>query len=298
MPLSTTADVETAKSAYDFVVLDADGNEFDLSQRHGKPTLFFNSASSCGLSKPSFECANKLCEKYGRDYGFSCFAFPSASFFQEPLTSAEAKKVGCSTHNPLFPILGKVAVNGDNASPLWKYLQKEKSGFLFTQFIKWNYTSFLCDCEGKVVSRFGPGLSFEDVEASLKKKILVNCRPLSQNTSTRTAANTDQQQQEVATTKDNTAANTPEVSGTNYHSNINDDEANENDKRNSNNSVKTATTILTENSNKFSVVEEAGKKEKKEAENVKEEDKKEIEVNAEAKVEESKEENQKEESKE
>lgn len=174
MPVSTQADVDKATSAYDFVVLDADGKEYDLAQRRGLPTLFFNSASGCGLAKTSFENANKLCKKYASDYGFTCLAFPSASFGQEPLESAEAKKDGCSTHEAQFPILGKVLVNGDDASPLWKYLQKERSGFMFTQFIKWNYTSFLCNCDGRVVDRFSPGISFDAVEESLKRKVLVH----------------------------------------------------------------------------------------------------------------------------
>lgn len=63
--------------------------------------------------------------------------------------------------------MGKVEVNGVDASPLWKWLQKEKTGFLWTSFIKWNYTGFLVDGNGKVVERFSPGMNFDDIEASL-----------------------------------------------------------------------------------------------------------------------------------
>ncbi len=166
MPLSTAQDVDTATSAYQFTVLDADGNEYDLAQRRGFPTLFFNSASSCGLAKSSFENARKLHEKY-KDVGFLPMSFPSSSFFQEPLASFDAKKFGCSTYRIEFPTMGKVEVNGSDACPLWKWLQKEKTGFLWTAFIKFNYTSFLVDGDGKVVERFSPGISADDIEEIL-----------------------------------------------------------------------------------------------------------------------------------
>lgn len=54
-----------------------------------------------------------------------------------------------------FDLFEKVDVNGDGAHPLWKFLKKEQGGFLM-DFIKWNFTKFIVDKEGKVVERHGP----------------------------------------------------------------------------------------------------------------------------------------------
>jgi glutathione peroxidase len=167
MPLSTSEDADKAKSAYDFIVADEYNREYDLSQRRGYPTLFFNSATGCGFFANSITNAVKLHKKY-RENGFLPIAFPSNSFNQEPINDvAEIKKTACSTAEVEFPFMGKIEVNGENASPLWKWLQKEKTGFMFTAFIKWNFTSFLCDAEGKVVERFSPGMSYADIDAKL-----------------------------------------------------------------------------------------------------------------------------------
>lgn len=166
MPLSVPSDADTATSVYDFTVLDADNNEYNLAQRRGHPTLFFNSASGCGFAKSSFEAAHKLHQKY-KDYGFLPISFPSGTFSQEPLSGADAKKHGCSTYHIEFPVMAKVEVNGSDACPVWKWLQKERTGFLWTAFIKWNFTSFLVDGSGKVVERFSPGMNFESIEAML-----------------------------------------------------------------------------------------------------------------------------------
>ena len=49
----------------------------------------------------------------------------------------------------------KIDVNGENAHPLYKFLKNEEKG-LFSKEIKWNFTKFLIDKEGKVVKRYSP----------------------------------------------------------------------------------------------------------------------------------------------
>lgn len=73
----------------------------------------------------------------------------------------------CTLFKAVFPVTKKILVNGDNVHPLWKYLKKEKPGFLGTEGIKWNFTQFLCDSNGKPVERFSPGVDFDDVQKAL-----------------------------------------------------------------------------------------------------------------------------------
>ena len=167
MPVSTDADVATAKSAYDFVVLDNKKNEYPLSNRRGHPTLFVNVASQCGLTKDSYASLVTLQDRY-KDRNFLVLGMPCNQFAsQEPGTDEEITQTACTKFSANFPILAKIDVNGDHASPLWKWLKKMKPGFLGTEGIKWNFTSFLVDGNGQVVERYSPGVKVEDVEKNL-----------------------------------------------------------------------------------------------------------------------------------
>jgi glutathione peroxidase-type tryparedoxin peroxidase len=165
--ISTDADVAKATSAYDFVVADAQGQPFDLAQRRGKLTLFANVASKCGLTKSGYEAFTTLYDRY-KDRGFTVLAFPCNQFAgQEPGTEAEICAFALAEHRVQFPLMQKVNVNGDNVSPLWQYLKKEKTGILGTTSIKWNFSSFLADQNGKVIERFGPGEAADKIEKVL-----------------------------------------------------------------------------------------------------------------------------------
>ena len=160
--------MSTAKtSAYDFVVLDGKKAEYPLSTRRGHPTLIMNVASQCGYAERGYTAATELYEKY-KEFGFTVLAFPCNSFSsQEPGTEEEITHMACSRFKANFPIMKKVEVNGDNAEPLWLWLQRAKTGFLGTAFIKWNFTSFLVGPDGQVVERFSPGVPAKDVEKLL-----------------------------------------------------------------------------------------------------------------------------------
>jgi len=54
-----------------------------------------------------------------------------------------------------FDLFAKVEVNGDGADPVWKFLKEEQGGLLGSG-IKWNFTKFVVDQEGKPVARVGP----------------------------------------------------------------------------------------------------------------------------------------------
>lgn len=70
-------------------------------------------------------------------------------------------------------MFAKIEVNGDNTHPLYTYLKSEKSGFLGSESIKWNFTKFLVDSEGKVIERYAsatrPKDIAKDIERLLKK---------------------------------------------------------------------------------------------------------------------------------
>jgi glutathione peroxidase len=61
----------------------------------------------------------------------------------------------------------KIEVNGAGAHPLYKWLTSEKPGVLGTQGIKWNFTKFLVDRNGRVVKRYAPTDTPEKIEADL-----------------------------------------------------------------------------------------------------------------------------------
>jgi glutathione peroxidase-type tryparedoxin peroxidase len=155
------------KTAYDFTVLDAKKQPFDLAQRKGHPTLVMNVASECGYTKGGYEAATALYDKY-KDRGFTVLAFPCNQFgSQEPGTEEQIQQFACSRFKANFPIMAKVDVNGPEASPFWEHLKHAKPGLLGTEGIKWNFTGFLIDGEGQVINRYSPSPSVSQVEADL-----------------------------------------------------------------------------------------------------------------------------------
>ncbi|CAL5348001.1 unnamed protein product [Camellia sinensis] len=147
---------ETPKSVYDFTVKDIRGNDVPLSNYNGKAVLIVNVASKCGLTQSNYKELNILYEKY-KDQGFEILAFPSNQFWQEPGTNEKIQETACTMFKAEFPVFEKIDVNGKNAAPLYKFLKSEKGGIL-GDGIKWNYTKFLVNKEGKVVERYAPTL--------------------------------------------------------------------------------------------------------------------------------------------
>jgi len=161
---------EKEVSIYDFNVTSIDGKEVSMSKYRGKVLLIVNVASECGFT-PQYEGLEKLYETY-RERGFMVLGFPSNQFGkQEPGSNEEIIFFCQGTYDVQFDMFAKIDVNGDNAIPLYKYLKKEQSGFLWTESIKWNFTKFLVDRNGNVVKRYGsstkPESIKEDIEALL-----------------------------------------------------------------------------------------------------------------------------------
>ncbi|KAI4370409.1 hypothetical protein MLD38_018763 [Melastoma candidum] len=144
-----------SKSLHDFSVKDMRGREVSLKEYAGKVLLIVNVASQCGLTNSNYKELNVLYDKY-RNRGFEILAFPCNQFGgQEPGSNEEIQETVCTRFKAEFPIFDKIEVNGQNAAPLYKFLKAEKGG-LFTDGIKWNFTKFLVNKDGKVVERYGP----------------------------------------------------------------------------------------------------------------------------------------------
>ena len=139
---------------YDFTAKTLAGEEVALKQFEGQVLLIVNTASACGFT-PQYKGLQAL-HRALSPRGFAVLGFPCNQFgAQEP---GNAQQIGqfCETRYAVtFPMFDKIDVNGSNAHPLYDYLKKEKSGLLGPS-IKWNFTKFLVDREGKVVARHAP----------------------------------------------------------------------------------------------------------------------------------------------
>ncbi len=128
-----------------------------MANYKGKVVLLVNVASRCGFT-PQYTALESTYEKY-KDKGFVILGFPANNFgSQEPGTNAEIKTFCQSKYSVTFPMYGKVSVKGDDQTPLYAYLTKDANPALAGD-IKWNFTKFLVDRNGKVVARFEPDVT-------------------------------------------------------------------------------------------------------------------------------------------
>ena len=146
----------------------ADGTAADLSAYAGQVLLIVNTASKCGFT-PQYAGLEALWRK-DRDRGFAVLAFPCNQFgAQEPGNAEEIANFCSLSYDVTFPIFAKIDVNGADAAPLWQHLKEEAPGVLGTEAIKWNFTKFLVDRSGKVVDRFAPTTTPQDIEGAIEK---------------------------------------------------------------------------------------------------------------------------------
>lgn len=146
----------------DFTVKAADGAAVDMSTLAGRVLLIVNTASKCGFT-PQYEGLEALHRRYeGR--GLTVLGFPCNQFgAQEPGDAAEIANFCSLTYDVSFPVMAKIDVNGDDADPLFAWLKGQAPGVLGTKAIKWNFTKFLVDRDGKVVDRYAPTTKPEDL---------------------------------------------------------------------------------------------------------------------------------------
>ena len=142
------------ESIYDYKVKDIDGNEVAMSEFKDKVLIIVNVASKCGFT-PQYEGLQKLYDAY-KDQGLVVLGFPCNQFGAQEQGGEKEIKDFCETNFSIsFPLFAKIDVNGDNADPLFLFLQNSKKGFMDTGPIKWNFSKFAVDKEGNVVGRYG-----------------------------------------------------------------------------------------------------------------------------------------------
>lgn len=164
-------------NVYDFSVKKQDGGEVSLSEYKGKVLLIVNTATACGFT-PQYDELQELYDKY-KDKGFEILDFPCNQFGEQaPGDDEEIHSFCTGRFGITFPQFSKIDVNGENASPLFKWLtentkfegfgispltailsgvvKKMDKDYKNNSKIKWNFTKFLIDRNGEIAARFEP----------------------------------------------------------------------------------------------------------------------------------------------
>ncbi|MCA9057193.1 MAG: glutathione peroxidase [Planctomycetaceae bacterium] len=139
-----------AETVHDFKVKSLEDKDVNLADYKGKVLLVVNVASKCGAT-PQYEQLEGLHEKYG-EQGLVVMGFPCNQFGgQEPGTAKEIREFCDATYQVKFPMFAKVAVNGDDQTPLYTFLKSHANE---ADDVKWNFEKFLIGKDGKVIARF------------------------------------------------------------------------------------------------------------------------------------------------
>lgn len=176
---------------YDFKVKAQDGSEVSLSDYEGKLLLVVNTATGCGFT-PQYEELEKIYEEY-KDQGFEILDFPCNQFMnQAPGSDEEIHEFCTLKYNIAFPQFSKIDVRGENADPLFKWLEenttfegfegaagvmlsavakKMDKDYKKNSAVKWNFTKFLIGRDGNIIARFEPMVKLEKVRAKIKENI-------------------------------------------------------------------------------------------------------------------------------
>jgi glutathione peroxidase len=150
---------------YSFSAKTLQGREISMDRYRGKTILVVNTASNCGLT-PQYEGLQKLYEKY-QEKGLVILGFPCNQFANQEPGDEKSISEGCLVnYGVTFPMFSKIDVNGNTAHPIFKYLKRELPGTLVNS-IKWNFTKFLIDAQGKPVKRYAPTTTPEKIESDL-----------------------------------------------------------------------------------------------------------------------------------
>jgi glutathione peroxidase len=157
-------------NVFDFQANALDGTPIDLAQYRGKVLLIVNTASACGYT-PQYEGLQTL-YRLMHERGLEVLGFPCNQFgHQEPDGEAAIGAFCEKNYGVSFPMFAKVDVNGDAAHPLWKHLKEAAPGLLGTEAIKWNFTKFLVGRDGKVIHRYAPQTTPEDMADEVEQAL-------------------------------------------------------------------------------------------------------------------------------
>jgi len=142
-------------TVHDFTAKALSEEDVSLAEFRGKVLLIVNTASKCGFT-PQYAGLEKLHEELS-PRGFAVLGFPCNQFGQQEPGDADEIQSFCSlSYNVTFPMFAKIEVNGEGAHPLYEFLKSQKPGLLGIEAIKWNFSKFLVDQQGRVVERYAP----------------------------------------------------------------------------------------------------------------------------------------------
>ena len=174
---------------YQFSAESNSGDQVNFADYKGKVLLIVNTASKCGFT-PQYDGLEALYQKYKFE-GFTVIGFPCDQFgHQEPGSNEEIEEFCRLNHGVTFPLMAKSDVNGENANEVFKWLYAEKPfagwgdsetgkfmdgmlsrndpDYASNPDIKWNFTKFLIDRNGKVVARFEPVVTPEEIDSAIQ----------------------------------------------------------------------------------------------------------------------------------
>jgi glutathione peroxidase len=137
-------------NVYKFKVPSIDGDTIDFAKFKGKKILIVNTASKCGYT-PQYAELEKLHKAYKNK--LVIIGFPANNFGgQEPGSNAEINEFCQKNYGVSFTMAEKVSVKGDDIHPLFKWLTSKAENGVMDAEIRWNFTKFLLDENGKLLA--------------------------------------------------------------------------------------------------------------------------------------------------
>ncbi len=159
---------QNSGTVYDFSAALLDGSTVSLAEFKGRVLLIVNTASQCGFT-PQYTGLEEL-YRTKKDRGFAILGFPCNQFGHQEPGSAEEIGAFCQRNfGVTFPLFAKIDVNGPSTHPLYRFLKASKPGLFGLGRIKWNFTKFLVDRNGRVVDRFAPSTKPQDLETRIEE---------------------------------------------------------------------------------------------------------------------------------
>jgi glutathione peroxidase len=153
---------------YSLAAKQMDGTSLPIESLRGRIVLVVNVASRCGFT-PQYKQLQELHDRYS-SRGLTILAFPCNQFGgQEPGEDNQILEFCSTNYGVTFPVMSKIQVNGPQADPIYVHLKKQSPGLLGSEAIKWNFTKFLVDQSGNVLTRYASTTSPSDIARDIEK---------------------------------------------------------------------------------------------------------------------------------
>ena len=165
---SSTSNIMKPDTIYKFKVTSLDGGTIDFSAFKGKKILVVNTASKCGFT-PQYAQLEELYKAHSDK--LVIVGFPANNFgSQEPGSNEDIKSFCTKNYGVTFPMAAKVSVKGDDIAPIYKWLTEKSKNGVMDADIKWNFTKFLLDENGVLITKFDSKVTplSDDILAYLK----------------------------------------------------------------------------------------------------------------------------------